>query len=360
MSSANYGRPAGLEARRAGARFPWNMHRWLARFVRADAHQPAAAHDEAAAQLSARLAEACHLWTTHLDTAQGQIRDATTGLLEGFAQIQQELDIILQADSSPADAGRPGQVLAQRAILLDQCETRLRGLMDDVQSLVRSRERMFGSVQSLAQASGSLGEMAEDVATLARHTNLLSINAAIEAARAGHTGRGFAVVAAEVRRLSTASGETGKRIGDHVSTFGERVRDELARADEHRAHDAQVLQASQQTIVEVMGQVDLTVGQLNERAAELRARGAAVRAQVDQLMIAFQFQDRVQQIIDQVGASIARATARLQQSLAAGAAPARDEWLALLESGYTTAEQRSAAAEGGAAAPRPGSDTTFF
>ena len=199
------------------------------------------------------------------------------------------------------------------------------------------------------------------MAKLARQTNLLSLNAAIEAARAGDDGRAFAVVATEVRRLSTESGNTGKRIADQVTDFGSRMNDTLAHAVAYAERDAGVIRASEATIGKVVEQVDSAVSQLHERAAELSARGEAVRAQVEQLMVAFQFQDRVDQIVDQVTSSILSGVARLQQSLASGVAVDADEWADLLGAGYTMDEQR-AVANGTTVPPasRPGAETTFF
>lgn len=314
----------------------------------------AAAHD-----LAARLGEASHIWVTHLGTAQTQMREATEQLLSGFVQILEQLDAIIDPNRS---AGQPVSTsgLDQRAQMLAACESRLQGLIHNFHGFVQSRDEVMQSVRLLAGESASLGGMAEDVAKIARQTNLLSLNAAIEAARAGPSGRGFAVVATEVRRLSTESGDTGRRIGEHVKDFGKRMRTALSNAAEHTEHDADVIRASEQTINQVVEQVDTAVSQLNERAAELSARGEAVRAQVEQLMIAFQFQDRVHQIMDQVNSSIASAVARLQQSLADGTAPSAEEWAALLSVGYTTDEQRSASsAEAPPAAPSS-NDTTFF
>lgn len=313
----------------------------------------------AAEALSARLQEASRTWTTHLGTAQAQMREATEQLLAGFAQILEQLDAIIDPNRS---AGRPisASGLDQRAEMLAACESRLQGLIENFHGFVQSRDEVMQSVRLLASESTSLGGMAEDVAKIARQTNLLSLNAAIEAARAGPSGRGFAVVATEVRRLSTESGDTGRRIGEHVKDFGQRMRIALNQAAEHTEHDADVIRGSEQIINQVVEQVDTAVSQLNERAAELSARGEAVRAQVEQLMIAFQFQDRVHQIMDQVNSSIASAVARLQQSLADGTAPDAEEWAALLSAGYTTDEQRCASrAESPAAAPSS-NDTTFF
>lgn len=306
-----------------------------------------------------RLDEAAALWTTHIGTAQAQMREATSSLLEGFAGILAELDLII----APPDEGRPTATgLDQRASVLEQCERRLHGLLSSLQASLQSREEVLTSVRELSGASASLGGMAEDVGKLARQTNLLSINAAIEAARAGESGRGFAVVAAEVRRLSAESGDTGKRIAEQVQRFGRHMGETLSRADEHAQRDSAGIQHSEATIREVIADVDAAVAQLHERAAQLRSRGEAVRAQVEQLMIAFQFQDRVSQILDQVSASIATAAQRLRQAFDAGRAPDADEWQALLSAGYTTDEQRAVGSAGGtAAAAAPASnETTFF
>ena len=313
------------------------------------------------AGLALRLGEAASIWTAHLGTAQTQMREATEQLLQGFALILEQLDAIIDADGPAAGARRAGAEMDQRAALLGQCEQQLNGLLDNFQGFVRSRDEVMASVRSLSGASNSLRSMAEDVAQLARQTNLLSLNAAIEAARAGPSGRGFAVVAAEVRRLSSESGDTGKRIGDQVNAFGTQMHEALTQAAEHTAHDGAVIQASAQTINQVVEQVDSAVSQLNARAVELRAHGAAVRAQVEQLMVAFQFRDRVHQIMDQVSASIHSAVGRLQQSIASGTTPDADEWATLLSAGYTTEEQRAVGTRRAASAtPHAGTETTFF
>lgn len=317
-------------------------------------HAPTPA--QATQQLLQRLDEASRTWTTHLGTAQSQLREATDQLLGGFATILEQLDSIV----APADHAPSATDVDQRAAMLARCEEQLRSLLQNFQRFVQSREEVLGSVRELSTASGGLGQMAEDVGKLARQTNLLSINAAIEAARAGESGRGFAVVAAEVRRLSAESGDTGRRIGEQVAGFGQQMSRALDEAASHTEQDARLIRDSESTIQAVVGQVDDTVGALNRRAAELSERGALVKAQVEQLMVSFQFADRVQQIVEQVGQSIQAAMACVAQSLPQGRAPESAEWQKVLSAGYTTDEQRTAGA-----ADRPGaapstSDTTFF
>jgi methyl-accepting chemotaxis protein len=67
---------------------------------------------------------------------------------------------------------------------------------------VEQASTMTTEVQSLGQASASIGEVIQVISGIADQTNLLALNATIEAARAGELGKGFAVVASEVKELA--------------------------------------------------------------------------------------------------------------------------------------------------------------
>ena len=234
------------------------------------------------AALAARFDEAARLWATHIGTAQAQTREAAADLLQGFSSILEDLDRIVAPEAGGDDVDERTRVLAS-------CEQRLQGLAKSLELSLQAREQMLDSVRELSGASGSLGQMAEDVGKLARQTNLLSINAAIEAARAGENGRGFAVVAAEVRRLSAESGETGRRIGERVRGFGDRVQTTLDQAGKRSAHEGAELRRSEETIREVIADVDGTVNmrrcfrrrRSRRLASLLRQRTAKRSAQSD-------------------------------------------------------------------------------
>lgn len=302
-----------------------------------------------------RLGQAEKLWSGHLGTAQNQMREATQSLLEGFVSILGELDRIV----APVDGDQAADI-DQRAALLSKCEQQLRQLLEHFAGFIATRDEMLGSVRSLSASAGNLAQMADDVSLLARQTNFLSINAAIEAARAGESGRGFAVVAAEVRRLSNASGSTGLRISEQVENFGLHMNEVLMTADMNAEREANAAQSSGHIVNEVITLVGSSVSDLNARAARLRERGAVVKVHVEQLMIAFQFQDRVHQILDQVRQSMTQATQRLQQAVAEGRMPDAAEWEALLTAGYSTEEQRQVSAGQSATSAVAGTETTFF
>jgi methyl-accepting chemotaxis protein len=333
---------------------PQRIAGWIARRPAATLAGHADAAADSGADQTARLVdEATQLWAQHIQTAQAQMREATTQLISGFVSILAQLDQITQ----PSTAGATG--VDQRADLLGECERELRTLVQGFNAFVASRDQMLTTVRSLNQVSTGLRDMAEDVAGLARQTNLLSLNAAIEAARAGPAGRGFAVVAAEVRRLSSASGDTGKRIGDQVNAFSAQVSQTLAQATDQVRGDQTLLGQSEQTITSVIHRVDTTVDELNARAAELAARSDAVRSQIEQLMVAFQFQDRVHQILDQITQSMGTTSARLRDAAVTGCLPESGEWSALLNAGYSTAEQKDLTLAP-ATAGRASASATFF
>lgn len=86
-------------------------------------------------------------------------------------------------------------------------------------------ERVTGSISVLSESSGNIEQVIGVIADIAEQTNLLALNAAIEAARAGEHGRGFAVVADEVRNLSRRTSESTVEIRQWVNDLLRGVND---------------------------------------------------------------------------------------------------------------------------------------
>jgi len=222
-------------------------------------------------------------------------------------------------------------------------------------------------VHGLAHYIEELSQMASDVGAIAQQTNLLAINAAIEAARAGDAGRGFGVLAQEVRRLSVQSGDTGKRIAGKVQAINEAILATRSTADGSVASDRQMLQDSRDAVAAVLARLRGITGTLAESADRLKTESLGIQGEISEALVQLQFQDRVAQILSHVTTNIARMPDCLSRAGDAGDAPAPVDakpLLAALESTYAMAEEHHVHRGGGKAAAAPAVapevEVTFF
>lgn len=135
------------------------------------------------------------------------------------------------------------------------------------------------SVRSLAAASSQINAIVSSIETIAGQTNLLALNAAIEAARAGEQGRGFAVVADEVRTLATKTGEATSTIQTIVKDLTRRVEETLTAMTEV----AQVVKETQRRARQNGDAIEVMAGKAHESSNYSRQIAQASAQQIGQL-----------------------------------------------------------------------------
>ncbi|GAA4500728.1 methyl-accepting chemotaxis protein [Pseudaeromonas paramecii] len=217
------------------------------------------------------------------------------------------------------------------------------------------KQQLQETVSALGAQLHELKAMAAAVQKLASQTNLLALNAAIEAARAGEAGRGFAVVADEVRHLSGASGETGREIDLKVEGLTRAIEATITASDNLARTDEQNLRLLDSTASEVTARLGHEVDQLHDAGLRLRGLSLASEEAISQIMVKLQFQDRVCQILEHVESDIGQ----LQQDLASWetSEPGSQAWEQRFRQRFTTDEEHQGRAQVGSSVS---TDVTFF
>ena len=167
--------------------------------------------------------------TTQVDNTSAQLLAISTEQLREIrATGQAILDMAQRITEVSAQAQSSAEVANQSLLSAEQGQKAVQDTIGGMYAIRDQMQETSKRIKRLGESSQEIGEITELISDITEQTNVLALNAAIQAASAGEAGRGFSVVAEEVQRLAERSGEATRQIATLVRTIQTDTQDTVA------------------------------------------------------------------------------------------------------------------------------------
>lgn len=182
----------------------------------------------------------------------------------------------------------------------------LRFFIDHILQVSKQSMEMVAVINDVGTHMAHVEKLLADVQKIADQTNLLALNAAIEAARAGEAGRGFAVVADEVRNLSKHSDKFSEEIKKVVTASKRNIQDAQSMIEVMASKDMNVAISSKASIDRMMHEIAAINDKISENIAQVSRLTGKIENSVGNAVRSLQFEDMARQLIDHLQGNVER------------------------------------------------------
>lgn len=257
-------------------------------------------------QLSAEFHEQMDITRTEVRQMQDLLRDAIEKLLNSFtgmeASTRKQQELALEMTS--LQRGENGAQGVNFENFVHETSNTLSLFVDTTIETSKAGMGLVSMMDDITADVDKIVGVLGEIEAISKQTNLLALNAAIEAARAGEAGRGFAVVADEVRNLSNRSNQFSNEIRTHMDSVYRSVKTAEVAINEMASRDMNFALQSKTKVQGTMTEIQEMNDRMGSTVTDLSDIAGEVEGNVRIAVTSLQFQDLASQLLNHINTRI--------------------------------------------------------